>query len=304
MQLAAIQLEQSFEVRSIHDPSKSLTLSCSELDQRIWSRVATAHSTDKSSEIQQQFFVKQYHGKDGTGHADHWTYEKEGALLATEIFDDIIVVPKLLYQNSELLINVFEFIELVPIDTLLRTDLASFDANIETTLDKLAQVLSRMQMAPASIDTSGFKIKSRPFGEPTAISFKGIDIRNIGLGLDGKTKGEIIMFDLGRPYMAPIEEAGTKMFLSVGMLNYGRPLRRFLKGPDEHLLKLASKAFGPFLNSHALTERIKFEIRFRTEVFVGATGWEVKLKTIASQSIGKRYLRKLEKWMARNINIS
>jgi hypothetical protein len=304
MQIEAIQLGQAFKVHSIHDKRKSLTLSCSDLDQRIWSRVATANTINKSAGKRQQYFVKQYRGKDGDSHEDHWTFEQEGVLLASELFGDIVVVPKLLYQNKELLINVFEFVEVVPIDELLRTDAASFNANIKSTLDKLAEVLSRMQNPPASIDTSGIKIKTRSFGESTAINFKGIDIRNVGIGMEGKVKDNVIIFDLVRPYMAPIEDAGSKMFLSVGMLNWGHPVKQFLKGPDEHVLKLAAHAFKPFLNKDALSKQIRIEKRHRTEVFVGATGFEVKLKNFASKNIGKRYLKRLEQWLARNMNIS
>ena len=304
MHAEAIQLDQEFEVHSIQDTGKSLTLSCSDLDQRIWSRVATATPVGSSSKIQKQYFVKQYRGKDGEGHEDHWGYEQDGALLAFELFGDIAVVPRLLYQNKDLLINVFEFVELAPIDELLRTDTAKFDNTIETVLDDLAKVLSRMQNPPASIDTSELKVKSRSFGESTAINFKGIDIRNVGLGLAGDTKDKVIIFDLVRPYLAPIEEAGTKMFMSAGMLNWGHPLKRFLKGPDQHVLKLAAEPFKPYLNKDAVSERMKMEKRFRTEVFVGATSLEVKLKNFASKNIGKRYLKLLEQWLARNMDIS
>jgi hypothetical protein len=300
---ALIQTGQVYRVNPVNG-SDSVTIRCLDVDQRNWSRVGTAEYTDEHGNTQ-RCFVKQYLDKAAGRHADHWGYERDGATVARELLEKLVHVPEILFRNDELLINVFEFFELTSIDVLLRNDPVTFNEIIGSVLGRMAEVLTVLKNPSADFDASSLTTKQRVYGSSsTAVNFKGFEIRNTGIspgaGADMKPS-DLVLFDFVRPYMAPIEEAAAKLFVSIGLLNWGSPLSRFIKGPDEGVLSEAAITLGPWLDGAAISAELDLQEKFRTAEFKGAGGIEVFLKRLGVDLLGKLYLRRLRRWCRENI---
>ncbi len=143
------------------------------------------------------------------------------------------------------------------------------------------------------------------FSAGNAVNFKGIDIRNIAVCNDKKyhgTDNRLVMFDFGRPYLAPVEEAAAKLFVSIGLLNWGRPVKRFIKGPDASLLEKAYPYFEEFLTAEAIRAELELQFRFRTDKYHGASESERIFKKLGINTLGARYFSALERLCVRYIS--
>ncbi len=303
----AIELIQAGGVYVIGTEPGDVTatrLLCSGVQQRNWSRVAkgTLLSGDGRSVA---CFVKQYVGKDGSVHADHWEYEYEGVDYAAGILEQVVHVPKLLVRNQQLMLNIFEYFEIVSIDQLLRSDPAAFNGCIDSVLQRMEQVLVALLSAPDKYDVGGLKSKQRSYGNlGLAVNFKGFDIRNVGVSVavdNHVVAEELVLFDFVRPYLAPVEEAAAKLFVSVGMLNWGNPIRRFISGPDTLLLASAADILRPWLDRDAICAELDLQEKFRNAELKGARSLEVFLKWLGVAALGRYYFAKLRAWCAQNI---
>jgi hypothetical protein len=298
-----IQVGQTYAVDPVNG-GESLSIRCLDVEQRNWSRVGTAEYTDQHGNAQ-RCFVKQYLDKAAEQHADHWDYERDGAVVARQLLGKVVHVPAILFRNNELLLNIFEFSEVISIDILLRNDATVFDEIIVSVLGRMADVLTALKNPPPDFDADSLTIKQRTYGgHSTAVNFKGFEIRNTGIvpgaGTDLKAS-DLVLFDFVRPYMAPIEEAAAKLFVSIGLLNWGSPLSRFIKGPDKNLLTEAARILGPWLDAEAISAELDLQEKFRTAEFKGAGGLEVFLKRLGVDLLGKLYLRNLRRWCRGNI---
>jgi hypothetical protein len=169
----------------------------------------------------------------------------------------------------------------------------------------MEQVLVALLRAPEKHDVSGLKSKQRSYGRlGVAVNFKGFEIRNAGMprsaGAD-VSADDLVLFDFVRPYLAPIEEAAAKLFVSVGMLNWGNPLRRFIKGPDTTLLARAADILRPWLDREAIAAELDLQEKFRFVELRGARSHEVFLKWLGVMTFGRSYFAKLRAWCAKNI---
>ena len=281
-----------------------LRVVCADVQQRNWSRVAKGFIvTPGQSPV--ACFIKQYIGKDGTVHADHWGYEQEGVERAASILKEVACVPKLLTRDASRLLNVFEYFEMVSLDQLLRSDAAAFDRCIDSVLHRMDQVLSALLAAPARCDITDLKSKARNYGHlGVAVNFKGFEIRNAGVPRSVSSSvsaADLVLFDFVRPYLAPVEEAAAKLFVSVGMLNWGSPLGRFAAGPDTALLARAESILRPWLDRDAVDAELELQQKFRNSELKGAQGIEVFLKWLGVAVFGRYYFAKLRAWCAKNV---
>ena len=303
MSSGLIQVDQVYVVDPI-DGSDSVSIRCLDVEQRNWSRVGTAEYIDAFGNTQ-RCFVKQYLDKAADRHADHWDYERDGAVVARQLLDKVVHVPAILFRSNELLLNVFEFTEVISIDVLLRNDAAAFEKVIASVLGRMADVLTVLKNPLPGFDARSLTIKQRTYGgSSTAVNFKGFEIRNTGIvpGVATDLKAsDLVLFDFVRPYMAPVEEAAAKLFVSIGLLNWGTPLSRFIKGPDKKLLTEAARILGPWLDTEAIAAELHLQEKFRTAEFKGAGGLEVFLKRLGVDFLGKFYLQSLRRWCRENI---
>lgn len=279
-------------------------LVCAEVHQRNWSRVAKGFLvTPGQSPV--ACFIKQYIGKDGAMHADHWDYEREGVERAASILKEVVSVPKLLIHDELRVLNVFEYFEIVSLDQLLRTDATAFNRCIDSVLRRMDQVLAALLAAPASCDITGLKSKARKYGHlGVAVNFKGFEIRNAGVPQSVSSSvsaDDLVLFDFVRPYLAPVEEAAAKLFVSVGMLNWGSPLGRFAAGPDTALLARAESILRPWLDRDAVDAELELQQKFRNSELKGSQGIEVFLKWLGVAVFGRYYFAKLRAWCVKNV---
>ena len=294
-------LEQNcdYVVSSIEKPSDQISLTCINVHKRNWSRVAIGQAPGTQEAEHDKFFLKQYIDRSGLKQHQHWLYEQAGFNVASDLLDGVIKVPALLYQNEAQLLNVFEYVNVITVDELLRNDPVQFNKNITNILKSMVPVLERMQTPGYFMSTSDLPVKQRPYGGPsTAVNFKGFDIRNVGLVSDkGSAHPEqLVMFDFVRPYMAPVEEAAAKLFISIGLLNWGKPLYRFMRGPDTKLLEISREILEPYLEIKSIEAEIALQHRFRTHEYQGSGQLERFIKKSGIDLLGKKYLRDLLRW--------
>ena len=243
----------------------------------------------------------QYVDRAGRPQYCHWAFERTGTNTACVLFRDLVRIPVVRGSDAGLLLNVYEHVNVVPLDVMLRFDPHAFRAVFPTVLDRMKSVLETMEQGLDVLgETEHLPIKERPYGGPSrAVNFKGFDIRNVGClqDADGKQEiGEVVVFDFGRAYLAPIEEAAAKLFVSIGLLNWGKPLRRFLRGPDVELLSLSFDVLKPYLNADALEAELALQESFRSSEAQGGSRVERRLKRLGIDTIGKHYLRRLRVW--------
>lgn len=276
-----------------------------EITQRNWSRVGTA-VLETANTSKRDCFVKQYIDRSGTLHYDHLLHEYDGALLAANILDGVVTVPSLLAKDDKRLLNIFEHIDLITVDELLRLDETRFWHYYPLLLEQLSDVLQAMLEAAQRPDAANLPVKKRNYrGHGLAINFKGFEIRNTGYrppldGLNGDNPSlpPIVMFDFVRPYLAPIEEAAAKLLVSIALLNWGKPLGRFIKGPDKEILDTAFYYIGQWTNRDAMDAEIATQRGFRFDTIKSASRSESQLKKIGLNTIGQIYLNRISDWTA------
>lgn len=282
-----------------------VALQCTRVQQRNWTRVGMGRIPLPGGTGHTTVFLKQNIDRGGHRHPEHWVYEQTGADIAHHLLQETVQVPLLRYQNEALLLNVYEYIDVITIDELLRSDPAAFDQYFDSVIHKLVEVLEIMKQPLSAPHSETLPLKSRPYGgTSTAINFKGFEIRNAGLlRTDAGTveSGNLVMFDFVRPYRAPIEEAAAKLFVSIGLLNWGKPLGRFMRGPDTALLERVRQPLRPYLDRQAVLAEVYLQSCFRTREFQGAGCLERSLKRLGVYTLGKRYLHQLKRWCERSI---
>ncbi len=303
MSCPAIQKGQDIAVRAVGETGALEHLRCDDVTQRNWSRIARAESEQDGK----TYFVKQYVDKTGVGHSNHWTYEKDGVLLAAQALDGVARVPALVYRDETLLLNVFEYTEIVSIDVLLRTDPSAFNRCFKSVVSRMAETLVAMQAAGQSLTGTRIATKSRAYGGPSnALNFKGFEIRNSGVPPEAPAElhaADLVLFDFVRPYLAPIEEAAAKLFVSIGLLNWGNPVSRFVKGPDYQLMEIAYPMLEQWLDKRAIAAELDLQERFRMAELKSGGGLEKVLKHAGMILLGRKYLSQLRSWCDDNIAI-
>jgi len=279
-----------------------------EVTQRNWSRVGDG-VFQANGESPHDCFVKQYIDRGGATHPDHLRFEYEGARVASAILGDIVKVPTILCSDDTHLINVFEHHALITVDELLREDEKRFWRFFPLLLERYNDILQAMLDGATQPIAETLPEKSRPYSsQGSAINFKGFEVRNTGYALpldaDDLRRSPtalppVVMFDFVRPYLAPVEEAGAKLLVSIGLLNWGKPLSRFIQGPDMEMLDMAFHYVGRWTHLAAMEAELAIQSGFRFATVKGASRSETGLKKAGLNLIGRHYMRKLEQWTQR-----
>lgn len=264
---------------------------CTHHVQRNWSRVGIARFVDESGDHPgEMVFLKQFFGTDGSWHPELMEYERQGTLVAGAALGDRVVTPEVLFVDESRLLMGFRYCNVVSTDVLLRRDPVEFGEAVRPVLDTAVELLEAMRQPPAAAVDS-LAVKPRPYGgAPNALNFKGFDIRNLGV----LNSGAVMIFDLGRPYLAPIEEAAAKMLVSIGLLNWGRPVMRFIRGPDVRMLATAIELLGPYLDRDAIEAEIELQHSYRLGEPKAPNSFARGLKGLGIALLGGRYLDRME----------
>jgi hypothetical protein len=196
--------------------------------QRAWSRTASAHSADGSA-----LFLKQFVSRSGAPGPHLLDGELTGAQVAAEILRDLdVCLP--VAASTDALVLAYEWQQMTPLDELLRRAPAQFETSYDAVVQACAADLRRCRDARPAIALSGKRTETAQRG--VGVVFKAFELRNVAVRSEGSRP---VVFDLGRPRLGPIEEAAARVFVSAALLNWGRPVSRFLRGPDESVLTRA-----------------------------------------------------------------
>jgi len=300
-----VQVGQDYPVENLADSSGGFQLHCEEVAQRNWSRVGVGRINAQQGDLAGKYFLKQNINKAGLGLPAHWVNERTGTLVGQYMLENAVDIPALVFHMPSLLLNVFEYANVVPLDEILRDNSEVFRKHFPDILPQLVQVLEELQVGDVASLPFDLPVKERDYGGPSsAVNFKGFDIRNMAVRKLENNRyrwDRLVMFDFGKPYLAPIEEAAAKLFVSIGLLNWGRPVSRFALGPDEALLEKVLPSFRPFLDIKAVRTELQLQAGFRSREFHGAGGIERNLKRWGVGLLGKRYLSRLARWCNKHI---
>ncbi|MGH8579360.1 MAG: hypothetical protein ACREVK_04260 [Gammaproteobacteria bacterium] len=274
-----------------------------EIEQRNWSRVAMALMEKEGSQLEgERVFLKQYLDSAGRWHEHHWTYEREGIETGRATLQGLVKVAPIVGADAVHLVNAFEYCDITPMDVLLRRNPTGFKRAYPFALEQMREILERLQCGRKMVEGRELPVKKRDYGGPsTALNFKGFDFRNLGfkVGTEAAPQAtDLAIFDLGRPYLAPIEEVAAKLMISIGLLNWGKPMSLFVQGPDLSLLETARKVLEPHLNGDALRAEIRLQRSFRIKQVQGKSGLERGLKHLGIDTIGRWYMQQLIRWCA------
>jgi hypothetical protein len=271
--------------------------------QRNWSRVAIARVDGGNAAPAERVFLKQFVDRGGKVHHEQLDYERDGCLRAAGVQQGALRVVSVIGEAPDDAVLVYPALRMATPDELLRHDPALAAAVLPHVMASATAFLRALPAAGSK--TPALKCKQRAYGSPSSsLTFKGLDVRNIGVLLDDKGRpadGSLVIFDLGRPYLAPIEEAAAKLFVSFGLLNWGLPLRRFLSGPDPEIIAAAAKAFSEFLQLPAIDAEIGLQQRFRLHDAQGSSGIQRLAKRLIVATVGRRYLRELKRFCRQQV---
>lgn len=268
-------------------PSGVMQVDCENTTLRNWSRVATGIIQSAGGNI--QVFLKQFIDSQGTAHPDQFTDELNSVNRAKELFGDVLEVLEPISVNERHLVLCYEHHEMNTLDEILR-----LQPHAELTrkafdyvLDQFVVMLSRMKTLETGTGTSGWS--------PV---FKGFDVRNIGIpGTLSNPRWEepAYLFDLGVYRRGSYTEAAARVLTTVGLLNWGSPLGRFLKGPDHQWLSEANRRLQPYLSRNHTLARLRHEYWHRLRDVQGSSWRMRQLKRIGLVTVGLWYMIRLRR---------
>lgn len=257
-------------------------IACVDVVQRNWSRVAVGRASAECD--QRQLFLKQFIDSRGVAHLDQYHDEFSAIRKAKDLFSDRANIPDPAYRNAERLIIGFDHYEMTTIDVVLRSgcDAAQMQQAFDYTLKAADAFLESLR---ASDDGTG-----------AVPVFRGFDIRNIGIPCEN---GELLwhqppyLFDFGVYRAGSYQEAAARILTSIGMLNWGKPMQRFVQGPDAAWFRQAAAALAPYISRQRLLQRIGHEYAHRVKD-VQATSWvDRQLKRLGLFTVGYVYIQKM-----------
>lgn len=279
--------------RTVWTPDgQAATVQVCSASQRLWSRIGRGTLGGKP------VFLKQICDVRGRWSPQQYRYECKGLEVAASTLGGVADVPCPLALEPDQLLLVMEDRRLESMDELLRRSPETFERAIVPSLGQIAGLLDRL----ATVDPAAeLHTKLRHYGsEPNSLFFKGLEVRNVGYPRDTQNfaQTDLTVFDLGRPFLTSREDAAGRMFLSIGMLNWGRPLRRFLQGPDEGLLLQARRVLGSRLDPTTVDALLEKERQQRLEEFRSGGALGGLVKSVLIPRVGARYFDRLKRWCA------
>ncbi|MGI9323713.1 MAG: hypothetical protein ACR2PZ_00730 [Pseudomonadales bacterium] len=276
--------QHPLELRKL-ETDQPISVVCEQVKQRNWSRVAIGYET--SVHQGKPIFLKQFVDRRGQWHLDQYEDEYKAIAKAKELFSPSANIPTPTYKNLELQVIGFDYFRMTTIDVVLRS---TNDSDIcshafDYVLAASCQFLETLKSTDEENQT----------GQNSPV-FRGFDIRNIGIP---GTTPELLwnerpyLFDFGTYRKGSHQEAAARILVSVGMLNWGRPLDRFIRGPDATYFHQSVAKLAPYLSRSRLLERLTHEYEHRRKDVQGANWLQRQLKRLGLYTIGYVYVRRL-----------
>lgn len=270
---------------------------CKSPRRRNWSIVSKGEIVGDGG-ARHQVFLKQFVDRSSRASNERFRRELDAHALAVVALQGCIGVPKIHFVDVENLVIGYEFLEIVSFGELLRRDIPRFEQAFTELLPRLAEILQALTRAADS--TNQLFDQKFEDGGTRSLVFRGLDVRNIGLtsGVDEDGMPEMYVFDFESAYGASMEEASARLIVSIALLNWGRPVSRFARGPDLDLLNRAIDHLKLYSSPAAIQKRIEREFSFRMREVKALNCWESTAKKIGIRLLGRRYFNKLDSYAA------
>lgn len=256
-----------------------VALTCESVDQRAWSRTAAARDADGN-----RWFLKQLVTRSGEARPDLYDAERDGAAIAKKLFERLEVLEPTACCVDRLVLG-YPWCELLPFDELLRSDPARFTVAYPRALADAAHDLLRTRDAALG-DLPGKRTQGAVLG--VGAVFKGFELRNLALS---GTDDRIIAFDLGRARRGPVEEAGARLFVSAALLDWGRPITRFARGPQTVLLTEAWEHLQAVVTKESCLRELDHQFHTRLRDDRWTYGRNRLARRAVVRTLGGRYVR-------------
>lgn len=275
----------------VHAGDVALDVTVESVTQRNWSRVARGTSPEGP------VFLKQFVDRVGRPRPSDLHHEVRGVQLAATL-PSVETVP-LVGESSDRLVLAYRWSDVVAVDDLLRrAPHAVFERRWRREiLPGLPALLDDLAAASATADVGA--AKHRPWASAgEVVGLKGLDVRNLGVPNEPAANRRLVLFDPGKPYRAPVEEAAAKLVVSVGLLNWGAPVGRFRRGVPRPLLADVLGVVAGRVNAEALRAEVDLQRRVRLGELPAGRGLQGAARRGAVLVLGRRYLRDLEEALA------
>jgi hypothetical protein len=265
------------------------------VQQRNWSRVGVATARDSEDPV---YFLKQFIAADGSVSSGGASAEAKAATLGRAAFGDCVLVPE--FADEDRVLLAYPHRRFAATDQLLREDPAGLDAAWEAFCTDLAGIIAATTTVPAELLHG---LRERPQGRPgevRALAFKALEVRNIAPRIDGKQP--LLIFDLGPAYVSTVTDVAARLLVSVLLLNWGRPMSRFVKGPPTRLASLAAQQWLPYLDRDIVASAFRKEVAMRRDSIQGTSRRERWAKAVGVATVGARYEVLARNWVRRTLS--
>jgi hypothetical protein len=266
-----------------------------DVTQRNWARTASGRGP-----AGERLFLKQFIGRDGTARRIVYDDERRGMELARRCFKEQVTIPRTIGHCDEQLITCYEHLDFVTVEADLRQNARSLTARWAPVCEHLGRLVDATA-DPTTVHRCGaLPVKERRYASGRrAVNFKGFEIRNVAV-LD-RTRPDherpgLAAFDMGRPYLGPVEEVAARLLVSALLLNWGFPVSRFVQGPPAQLADTLASNLSPWLHPTALRDELEREARARRTVTRFGSLWLQATKISGFATIGSWYLRHARRW--------
>ena len=265
----------------VADGAVDALLKCRDVTQRNWSRVA--NGTVDASGATAQVFIKQFIDVRGKAHRKHFAAELEAIDVANDLFGDLVEVVRPCGVSEDRLVMVYPYRDMVTLDELVR---APSGIDVRASSDALLTLLERI------LD----RLAERQRSNGSVPNFHGIDVRNVGLKKRAGNPTLVepaYLFDLGSCVTGPYGLSAAKYLVSIALLNWGRPLSRFLRGPDMRLLNKALNQLQAHATQADVLDYLHTEYQLRLDEVRSSSALLRGLKKLALHSVGRRYIARV-----------
>lgn len=268
-------------------PSHPLEARVDEVRQRNWSRCGFA-TVAAGTEAGSRLFLKQFVDARGGCNPEKFAAERTSAAFAQDRLR-ALRHPLLQGHDDQRLLLAFEAL---PMETPERLHHAGgIDPGMwQALLDRLPALLEELT-APDFLDAARTVFPHRPSVFPSAqaaLVFKGLNLRNVGVPTDQTGARDFFLFDLGPGWIGPVEEASAKYVVSALLLNWGKPLHAFFKGPPRALVRSLAAALGDYSSQAAVAAELEHQFHSRRFV-IGRNRGEAATKAALLSTVGRLY---------------
>jgi hypothetical protein len=263
--------------------------------QRLWSRVAVAGPPGSE---RPSYFLKQFVAADGQVVRGGACAESQAALLGRATFGDCVLVPEFSADDRALL--AYPHHEFATTDELLRSNPARLERLWSQFCEDVAALIASTATVSDDVLSGLRKGSGAAPGAGRALAFKAFEVRNIAPRIEGTQP--LLVFDLGPAYVSTVADVAARLMVSVLLLNWGRPMSRFIQGPPVALAAVAARCWSDYLDATTVANAVRKEVAMRRRSIQAVTRRERWGKAAGMATVGRRYEAQAMAWVRRTLS--